>query len=410
MRILSVGYRVPYPLRDGGNARSYGYLRELGRRHEVSYLCRVEGARPDAAGHLRALCRDVEMVVDPVRVDWTSRVRSLVRREPLGLIGPASPFFRRFRAVLATERFDLVHLAGVDTASLAEAALASTPAVWDLCDCTSRYYDRQARGAGSGWRSLWYRRQASAYRALERRLLGRDLAIVTASPSETRALVDGAPPSRARVHVLPTGVDTRPPAVADGGPPLLVFTGTLDYPPNADAVRYFCREILPGIRRERPDARFAIVGGGASDDLIAAGRSAGEVDFLGFVPDVFETLSRATLFVCPMRQGTGIKVKLLEAMACGLPIVATPLAVEGVPEARDGRDLRVAASASDFVRCVLDLLGDPAGRRALGARAREVIAAYAWERLGERLDRLCRDELALARRERLRRPEPGRLR
>jgi polysaccharide biosynthesis protein PslH len=159
-------------------------------------------------------------------------------------------------------------------------------------------------------------------------------------------------------------------------------------------VLYLCRDVFPRVRRRHPGARLQIVGGGASPALAAVCRATDGVDLLGFVPDVFEVLRAATVFVCPMRQGTGIKVKLLEAMACGLPSVVSPLALEGVPEAEDGRHLWVAATAEAFAAGLLELLGDAPLRRQLGERARALMGRYAWDRLGEELDRHCRAEVA----------------
>jgi glycosyltransferase involved in cell wall biosynthesis len=393
VKLLSAGYRVPYPVRDGGNARSYGFLRELGRRHEVSYLCRADEPQPDAERRLKALCRHVEIVVDPFRLSLSDRLRALARGYPFGLITSADPFFRRFHEMLRQEPFDLVHLSGVDTALLILDALETTPVVWDVCDCTSRYYARQAGAERRPARGLWYRLQAARYRRLERRLFLRDLTVFVSSPSEAAAFRRHVGPCRCRVEIVPTGVDPVPAAPPASGPPRLVFTGALAYRPNADAVRYLCREIFPRVRRLHPDARLSIVGQGASPELRAACEGDG-VEFLGFVPDVFDVLRRSTVFVCPMREGTGIKVKVLEAMASGLPVVATPLALEGIPEAEDGRHLRVAASADAFADRVSELLRDAGLRRLLGERARGLTARYAWDRLGDEVDRHCRAEVA----------------
>jgi glycosyltransferase involved in cell wall biosynthesis len=394
MKLLCAGYRVPYPLRDGGNARSHGSLRELGRRHEVTYLCRAEEPRPEAERYLEAFCARVEIVVDPFRLRLADRLRALAGGRPFGLVTPSDPFFHRVRDALSREPFDLVYLMGVDTAWLAVEALATAPVVWDACDCTSRYYGRQAAAERAPWRRAWYRHQAARYRRLERRLFRRELTVLVSSPSEAAAFRNDGEPWRCRVEIVPTGVDPVEPAVPAPGPPRLVFTGTLGYPPNADAVRYLCRDVFPRVRRRHPAVRLQIVGGGASPELTAACRATDGVDLLGFVPDVFEVLRAATVFVCPMRQGTGIKVKLLEAMACGLPIVATPLALEGIPEAEDGRHLKVAASADALAEGVADVLDDPALRRTLGARARGLAGRYAWARIGAELDRHCRAEAA----------------
>lgn len=399
MKILAVGARVPYPVRDGGNARSYRYLRELARRHEVTYLCRADQPRAEAERHFRTFCAGAEIVVDRLDLGWTNRARAVARARPFGVVTPRDAFFRRVQAVLGDGRFDLVYLAGVDTALLAERCLRTHPAAWDMGDCTSRYYARQARAEGRPSRRLWYRLQAACYRRLEQRLLRHELSVFVASASEAAACGPRRPSWKSRLEVLPHGVDEVAPAVEGAGPPRLAFTGTLGYPPNADAVLHLCRDIVPRVAREHPDLCVDVVGAGASADLTSAGQALGRVHFHGFVPDVFDVLRRATVFVCPMRLGTGVKVKLLEAMACGLPAVATPVAVEGLPEARDGWNLLVAGTAGEFAAAVSRLLGDPPLRRALGARAREVIELYGWDRLGARFEGLCREAAA-------RRPRP----
>jgi len=395
VKLLCAGYRVPYPVRDGGNVRVYGYLRELARRHEVSYVCRAGEPAPEAEQHLKGFCDRVEIVVDPFPLGVADRLRAVAGGYPFGMITPADAFFRRIRDVLDQERFDLVHLVGVDTALLALEALAVAPVVWDVCDCTSRYYARQAGAERHPARRLWYRLQAARYRGVERRLFGRDLTVFVSSPSEAAAFRRAIGEWRCRVEVAPTGVDrvaTAGPPVA--GPPRLAFTGALDYRPNADAVLHLCREIFPRVRQRHPDVRLQIIGGGASPELASTCRAIDGVDLLGFVPDVFDVLRRSTIFVCPMREGTGIKVKLLEAMACGLPSVVSPLALEGIPEAEDGRHLRVAANAEAFVRGLLELLRDAPLRRQLGERAWALMGRYAWDRLGEEVDRHCRAEVA----------------
>ena len=394
MKLLTVGSRVPYPVRDGGNVRSDGVLRELGRRHEVSYLCRADEPRPDAERHLKQFCGSVEIVVDPFRLGVGERLRAVLGGYPFGLITPRDVFFRRVGDVLRGDAFDLVYCVGVDTARLAVAALARAPVIWDVCDCTSRYYAREADAERRPWRRLWYRLQAARYRGVERAVFGRDLTVFAGSPSEAAAFRSAVGPWRCRVEIVRAGVDAVAPAAPAPGPPRLVFTGTLSYGPNADAVRYLCREIFPRVRSHHPQARLQIVGGGAAAPLLAACRQVDSVDVLGFVPDLFEVLRAATIFVCPMRQGTGIKIKLLDAMACGLPIVATPLALEGLAEAEDGRHLRVAATADAFVGAVLELLRNGDRARQLGARARELTGRFTWTVLGEDVDRYCRAEVA----------------
>lgn len=108
MNVLCVGYRVPVPVRDGGNVRVHGYLRELSARHRVSYLCRADHERPDAQSALRQICHEVEIAVDPPALGHAARARSLVGPYPFGLITPDHAFFQRFREIRAGGPVDLV--------------------------------------------------------------------------------------------------------------------------------------------------------------------------------------------------------------------------------------------------------------------------------------------------------------
>jgi glycosyltransferase involved in cell wall biosynthesis len=194
-----------------------------------------------------------------------------------------------------------------------------------------------------------------------------------------------------RVRVLPNGVDTEFFTPARGGTVdrSLLFTGLMNYEPNVEAVGFFCGEVLPLIVREAPGTMFHVVGSKPADEVLAL-RSE-RVIVHGFVPDTRPYFRDAETVVVPLLHGGGTRLKILEAAACGKPIVTTTLGVEGL-DFRPGEDLLVADSAGEFVEAVLALGGDEGLRRRLGRNARAVALGYDWGIIGDRLGRIV-DEL-----------------
>jgi glycosyltransferase involved in cell wall biosynthesis len=202
-----------------------------------------------------------------------------------------------------------------------------------------------------------------------------------------------------RVEVVPNGVDLerfRPLSSVRPEPGLLVFVGAMSFPPNVVAMQFFCTEVLPRVRAECADARLLIVGRDPADAVLALGTHAG-VEVVGEVDDVGTYLARAAVFVAPILSGSGIKNKVLEAFAVSRPVVATSLAVEGLPVS-DGREARVADGADAFARAIVDLLADPAAAERIGAAGRGLVEdRYTWEACADRYRRLYEDLAALRR-------------
>ena len=215
------------------------------------------------------------------------------------------------------------------------------------------------------------------------------------------ALAPAATPSD-RVVVLPNGVDldyftpTTEPREAD----TLVFSGKLSYHANESAVRYLLGEIMPRIWSSRPGVRLALVGKDPSSDLRRlAAAWPDRVTITGTVPDVRPYLRRAAVAVAPLVYGVGCQNKVLEAMACGTPVVSTPRAV-GALAAGSGRDVIVADGAAPFAEAVLGLLADDALRADVGPAGRAYVETHhQWGRIAARLESIYA-ELAAARRHR----------
>jgi sugar transferase (PEP-CTERM/EpsH1 system associated) len=176
----------------------------------------------------------------------------------------------------------------------------------------------------------------------------------------------------------PTSIDHRP---------VIVFTGAMDYYANIDGVVWFTKEILPLIRKEIPVIQFYIVGSNPTKEVLSLCSNNG-VSVTGYVPDTREYLRRATVVVVPLRIARGIQNKILEAMAMGIPVVATPQAFEGI-EAKPYRDLMLGEDVEKIAEGVIKLIKEVFLRKSLGKNARRVIENnYCWTKNLEKLDNI----------------------
>jgi sugar transferase (PEP-CTERM/EpsH1 system associated) len=247
----------------------------------------------------------------------------------------------------------------------------------------------------SGPPGRWiYRREWKRLLEFERRLAAACRMNVLCTPLEEAIFRREIP--GVTTAVLKNGVDLEyfRPRPADAEPGRIVFTGVMDYLPNADACVHFAREVLPRVRERFPSARFSIVGAHPAPRVRRLARLRA-VEVTGFVPDTRDWLARASVAVAPLRIARGIQNKVLEALAMGLPVVGTTAATQGI----EGTPLvhyLVADDAEAEAEAVIGLLADPAAARALGLRGRRLVEErYDWERTLEPLDRLL-EELAPA--------------
>nr|MDF0365100.1 glycosyltransferase family 4 protein [Nodosilinea sp. TSF1-S3] len=207
-----------------------------------------------------------------------------------------------------------------------------------------------------------------------------DLVITTEEDRQFFAPVAGGTP----LHVVPNGVDLVqfPYRSTDPGGHSLVFVGAMDYIANVDTAKFLAHDILPPLRQRYPDATLYLVGNKPTAEVQALGNLPG-VRVTGRVPSVAEYLHRATVCVVPMRIGFGIKNKTLEAMAAGVPVVASDRGLEGLAVDQPQRALR-ANSVAEYVEAIGQLFEQPDRRATLSARGRELIeTSFTWERAGQ---------------------------
>jgi sugar transferase (PEP-CTERM/EpsH1 system associated) len=375
--------QFPWPPRQGAALRTWGLLEPLARAHDVTLIA----FETDGADLVR-----LRTLVDPVAGG------PMPRRSPLGrlrtLVAGEADLARRLRSpalaaaledTLGRRAFDVVQIEGLEMASYLD--LVRPPrfrgvVVYDALNVEHALQARAAAVSGLGAAALYSRIQARRLRRLEALTCRRADHVVCVCEGDALALRALAP--EREPTVVPNGVDVEHYASAGEGvaarPACLVFTGTMDFRPNADGAEWFARDILPRIRAARPDAELVVVGQRPGPRLLRRHGRDG-VTVTGAVDDVRPFLARAGVVVAPLRFGSGTRVKLLEAMACARPIVATTVAAEGLA-VQDGKDLLLADSAEAFARAVIALVDDPARARSLGLAGRALVRArYDWARI-----------------------------
>ena len=413
MKLLFLTPQPPFPADQGTKLRNRGLIRiaaEAG--HEVHLLTFAPSApsagegqgegNPAASPDGAIASAHPESGTGPQR--WCSKIvlvpapppRSLPRRAfeaglsrlPDLLLRLRSPaYLRALQQMLAEERYDVVQVEGLELALNLPAARGARVIFDDhnveylLQRRAFRTHLSQPRRAHAALYSFIQWRRLQRWEARVCRAADTVLAASERDSALLRAL------SGRDVVAVPNGIDLdgipfRQPE-AEGGPNLL-FDGTMSFRPNDDAAIWFSRQILPLIRRNRPDVRFWVVGREPSPELVAFNFGRNGVAVTGAVPSTEPYWERAGIYVLPMRIGGGVRFKALEAMARGLPLVSTALGMEGTP-ARPERDYLSAERPADFAAAVLRLLDDADLRRNLAASARRTVAVHDWPRIAPRL-------------------------
>ena len=392
MRMLVVTYGLPWPIMEGSKIRDYHLLRESAKESEVILLCLCKDDRshPDPA-EVRRFCAEVETYVPPERGSWTLAGRHWRAGRPLAAFPfYFEPFARRITELAQRHKVDLVQIEHSFLAPYRESIPAGCPAILSLHNIGERQYSSMVKLSGAGLRGVL---KAVSMRGWEADWARRYDHCITVSADEAEWLRQRAP--RLAITVIENGVDCDrlrplpPPAAGND----LLFVGVLGYPPNADAVLQFVRHTLPLLRCSTPDARLLMVGRNPRRDVRALAAADG-VELHEDVPDVTPFYQRARVCVVPLRAGGGTRVKILEAMALGRPVISTPEGCEGLEVAHENQ-LLVADCPAAMAAQVARLLANPPLADGLCVRARRwVEERHDWRTLGARLRQLHRGVLA----------------
>lgn len=338
-RLLAVADIPVWPVLEGFSVRATGLLRELSRSWDLTLIAPAgsSGGEPPFPIDRRRIVEDKE-----------SKRRAL--QEELQSHPPDA----------------ILWWMGLDTTQLPERWYART--VVDQVDSQTLTCWREARHIGSLRKKLSWWRSTLSFARYERWLMRSVAAVVVVGEKDAQTmarLAGGRSP-----HVVPNGVDVlEDPMRAEHDRPTVVFTGVMEYPPNVDAVCSFAAGVWPRVRERIPDARFVIGGRRPNAEVLALAEKPG-IEVVADLPDMKAFLNQAWVAVAPMRQGAGIKNKVLEAWSVGVPTVLTSIATNGLA-LEPGGSAWVVDGEERWVDTLVDLLCDDAKRRALGERMRD---------------------------------------
>ncbi|MFN8186361.1 MAG: glycosyltransferase family 4 protein [Gaiellales bacterium] len=390
MRILLCASTAPLPPTTGLRLVLVALLEQLRGRHEV----RVVAFRdPDQVGEPEPDTRLVALPRPSLLDEALAVAGGAVRGRPRHADRLAAALRPALLSELEAFAPDVVHVTAGRIAALGQ-ALAGQPCIVAPLDA-GELGIRARADAASGLKRALLRREERLVARFEAEEFARYGRVVVVSDQDADALRSLNP--ALRVTVIPNGVDCERFAPGAGGPDRdesrLVFTGVMSSPPNVVAAELLAREILPLVRARRPEANLALVGRDPSPRVQALAAEEAVI-VTGEVPDVGPWLAGSRVFACPMTTGTGIKNKLLEAMATGLPCVATPLALGGL-QVTPGVDLLAAETPAELADAIVRVLDDDALARRLGERARAYVTAnHGWRAVADEYVRVYTEVVA----------------
>jgi glycosyltransferase involved in cell wall biosynthesis len=385
MRVLFLSQVLPYPLDAGPKMRSYFVLRHLVQQHQVTLLTFVRPAdRPEDIAHLAEFCHavyTVPMFRNRLR-DVKFLVQSLFARQPFLIIRDQVPAMTdRIQQLVREESFDVIH---ADQLWMAQYALAARTVsarpklILDQHNAVHLIPQRLADGEANLVKQRFLAREADVLAVYEPEVCRRFDHVVWVTEEDRQAVAalstataNGQAPSTV-IPICADPAQTRP-VGREANQRRITFLGGLHWPPNAQGVLWFAREVLPQIRAEIPEAVLTVIGKSPPAGLAGAG-----IEITGYVTDLRPYLAETAVFIVPLHAGGGMRVKILDAWSWGLPVVSTTIGAEGI-DTQHGQDILMADTAQAFAQAVIRLLKDPTLAQQLGQNGRQAVAQkYDW--------------------------------
>jgi polysaccharide biosynthesis protein PslH len=395
MKLLWLNAGLLLPLDKGGKLRTWHLMRHLAGRHDITYLSFADPSATAAdRDGMREVCSDLHVVDrrDPPKGSaafYADAARRVFDPLPYAAGKYRSVEYRdRVDALLRSGQFDLVVCDFLVPAVNMPRRLPCPAVVFTHnveAEIWRRHYERQT----DPLRRLLFRQQWQRMLRFEADTLSRFDLVLAVSDTDKETFRQLYPAAlRAPVFTVATGVDTAffaPHPETAVSPKHLVFTGSMDWIPNEDAMKHFCEDILPLIRAEEPAVTLSIVGRAPTPAVQRLADIPG-VEVTGRVEDVRDYIGRAAVYIVPIRIGGGTRLKIFEAMGMARAVVSTTVGAEGLP-VTDGRDVVIADTAESFAGQVVALLRDPARRVQLEHAARDlVVTHYDWSAVAGQLD------------------------
>jgi len=402
VKLLFLTPQLPYPPNKGTAMRNYGLIAGLAARHDIDVLtfADADSLRAARSSPLAAACRSIDACPAPTRSTARRALATALSSWPdMALRLWSTPLATRLARRLRERDYDILQVEGIEMARYGLLARRLAPrARWVFDDHNAewllqrRTYEAERELAGWSPGAIYSLIQTWKLKRFERKIGRAADGVVAVSPGDASALRELDP--GLRVSVVTNGIDTahfRRDTVTpvEFNAPTLVFSGTMDFRPNVDAVLWFAARVLPELRVAAPAVEFVVVGQRPHARLDAL-RGRPGIRITGAVDDVRPYLAGAAVCVVPLRMGGGTRLKVLEALAMQTPVVSTSLGVDGF-EVESGREVIIADDPRQFAAGVLGLIEQSGRRQALVERGRQFVETrYDWTVIVPKMEEVYR--------------------
>jgi glycosyltransferase involved in cell wall biosynthesis len=398
MKILIISHFLPYPPKGGSPLRNYNLLKETAAEHELHMFAFYQKVHLKDGGSLEKRVEEIGKFCDHLEVFPIPTDRSAMsfRMLLLGNLFSRQPYsawrFYSRDIELAVKRhldkhedFDLLQLDTIALANFVRVA-PELPTVLVHQNVESQLLYRRSEYLGNPLAKRYMAYQAWKLKQFESWADRRVDCHTTVSEEDKQTLAAHAP--NAEIMVVPNGVDPdyfRPTDDSQDSNNL-IYVGGMTWFPNLDAIRFFLDDIWPAVKQQVPEARLTHIGRQTTNEFQSRADTDRSLNFLGFVDDIRPDMTRAGVYIVPLRIGGGTRLKILDAMSMGKAIVSTSIGCEGI-EVTDGHDIVIADTAADFAARTVELMKDPARREQIGRHARQTVEQkYAWPVIAPRLN------------------------
>ena len=397
MKILWLKTELLHPVDKGGKIRTYHLLKQLKSDHHITYLTLDDGSAPaNAADDALEYCHDLIRIPHVNREKFSAGfyaelALNLASSLPYAIGKYKSPQMTGAIVDLTSkDKFDVVICDFLAPAVNIPREL-KTPVVLFQHNVEAAIWKRHYEVQKNAAKRLFLYRQWRKMQQFERAVCRRVDRVISVSEADSETMEKDY--DVAKVYDVPTGVDIdffRPSTAIPIQPNSLVFTGSMDWLPNEDAINYFTQEILPLIRHSIPEVSITVVGRNPSAKLQEIGRRDSSFTVTGRVDDVRPYIERAAAYIVPLRIGGGTRLKIYEAMAMERAVVSTTVGAEGLP-LTSGKEILIADTPAAFAESVVSLLANPDTAREYGTRAASTVREqFGWARAAERFAEVCK--------------------